>query len=66
VVYSLISSRKRHEVKPWSYPWDVLTRTPSLLKGQMSQLLLPDQWQPVVVPSDGEVQELCSPQPQKP
>ena len=45
VLYSLISSCKRHKVEPWTYLRDVLTRIPLIsTQGQLDDLL-PDRWQ---------------------
>ncbi|MGC8553615.1 MAG: IS66 family transposase [Phycisphaerae bacterium] len=44
VLYSLISSCKRHKVEPWAYLRDVLTRIPQTPAEKLGDLL-PDRWQ---------------------
>jgi transposase len=56
VLYSLISSCKRHKIEPWAYLRDVLARIPALPKDQMDQLL-PDQWQ------EQQAKTQCQPTP---
>lgn len=43
-LYSVLQSAKRHELDPWRYLRDVLSRLPSLRLSQVPELL-PDRWQ---------------------
>ncbi len=44
ILYSLISTCKRHKVEPWAYLRDVLTRIPQTPADKLADLL-PDRWQ---------------------
>ena len=44
ILYSLISTCKRHKVEPWAYLRDVLTRIPQTPAEKLGDLL-PDRWQ---------------------
>ena len=43
VIYSMISSAKRHGLDPWRYLRDVFSRLPYMTVSQLPQLL-PDKW----------------------
>jgi transposase len=53
-LFSLIGSAKRHDLDPFAWLRDVLTRMPKLLAASVSepeelpQPLLPDQWAAVI------------------
>ncbi len=44
ILYSLISTCKRHKIEPWAYLRDVLTRIPEWPAEKLDELL-PDHWQ---------------------
>ena len=43
ILYSLISTCKRHKIEPWAYLRDVLARIPQQPADKLDELL-PDQW----------------------
>lgn len=51
VLFSLIATCQRHNVEPFAYLRDVLTRIAATPLSQLDQLL-PDHWQPVPTPSN--------------
>jgi hypothetical protein len=42
-LYSLVGSRKRHQIDPFAYLKDILERLPSHLANRLGELL-PDAW----------------------
>jgi hypothetical protein len=50
ILFSFIATCERHQLNPWAYLRDVLSRIAAIPTSRLAELL-PEQWQPAAAPS---------------